>query len=168
MSASGLALLLALAAGAAEAPLQKIERRVFELVNRERRERGLSQLEWSEPLAAEARHHSRRMAVFWFFSHTDPERGALAKRLREGAIRWRRCGENIFDEIGYKDPALEAVRGWMDSPPHRESILDPGFTLTGVGAALRADGTLFLTQEFITPGPPPAATPGRTGGSGSR
>lgn len=151
MSVRGLALFLALAGAAADVPPLAVERRVFDLVNLERHRRGLQDLKWSAPLAEEARRHSARMATLWFFSHDDPERGALAKRLKEAGIRYRRCGENIFDEKGYPDPALQAVRGWMSSPGHRDMMLSPLFTHAGVGAAVRADGAILIAEDFMTP-----------------
>jgi uncharacterized protein YkwD len=131
--------------------LSGLERRIFQAVNAERRERGLAELRWSEPLAAEARRHSRRMAARWFTSHDDPERGDLTKRLAAAGIPWRECAENILSEQGYEEPGAEAVKSWMASPGHRRNILNPRVTHTGVGAALRADGTLLVTQEFTRP-----------------
>jgi uncharacterized protein YkwD len=49
------------------------------------------------------------------------------------------------------DPADAAIEGWMKSPPHRRSLLDPLFTQTGVGIAISPDTEYFITQEFIRP-----------------
>ncbi len=131
--------------------LRAIERQVFLLVNEERRKLGIGALEWDPELAAAARRHSYNMAARWFFSHTDPERGGLDRRLRSEGIRWRRCAENIFREQGHADPAAKAVEKWGDSPGHRANMLNRFLSRTGVGAYMRIDGTLFVTQEFVTP-----------------
>ena len=128
-----------------------IERRVFELVNRERLRLELRELGWSDKLAAEARRHSKRMAELWFFSHEDPERGGLAARLIEDGIRWTRCGENIYTGRGYADPAAEVVRAWINSPLHRAAMLDAAFTLTATGVVVRVDGTVMVTQDYVRP-----------------
>jgi uncharacterized protein YkwD len=86
-----------------------------------------------------------------FFSHIDPVRGALSARLRAAAIEWSRCGENIFREQGMEDPPDAAMEGWMKSPAHRHSLLDPLFTETGVGIAISPDTEYFITQDFIRP-----------------
>ena len=86
-----------------------------------------------------------------FFSHIDPLRGALSARLHAADIQWIRCGENIFREQGLDDPPDAAVEGWMKSPAHRESLLDPLFTQTGVGIAISPDTEYFITQIFIRP-----------------
>jgi uncharacterized protein YkwD len=137
--------------GSAGPQLSVLERRIFRAINAERRERGLGELRWSESLAAEARRHSRRMAAESFTSHDDPERGDVPKRLAAAGIAWLECAENIFSAQGYEEPGAEAVKRWMASPGHRRNILNPKFTHTGVGAALRADGTLLVTQEFLLP-----------------
>lgn len=48
--------------------------------------------------------------------------------------------ENIayaYDSRGFEAPALaeKFVQGWIDSPPHRENLLDPDVTAIGVGVA---------------------------------
>ncbi len=128
-----------------------VERRIFELVNQERRQRDLRALQWDEKLAEEARRHSRRMVEMWFFSHVDPERGDLKLRMKEDRLPCGRCAENIFSETGYADPAAEAVKGWLGSPGHRASMLSPVYRQTGVGVAVRVDGTVMVTQEFSRP-----------------
>jgi uncharacterized protein YkwD len=124
---------------------------VFALANRQRRLHGLHELAWNEALAAQARRQSTNMMERAFFSHIDPVRGALSGRLHAAGIQWIRCSENIFREHGLDDPAHEAVDGWMKSPGHRESVLDPLFTQTGVGIAISPDTEYFITQIFIRP-----------------
>jgi uncharacterized protein YkwD len=152
-----LSMIPALAAGGAgprassEADLRAAARQIFRRVNQERSRRGIDELEWYEPLAAEARLHSYNMVARWFFAHEDPIRGDLVKRLQAAGIRWRSCAENIFNMRGYPDLASAAMEGWLGSPGHRENILAARFTHTGVGAALRVDGTYYVTQEFVRP-----------------
>jgi uncharacterized protein YkwD len=132
-------------------PLRSLELKVFTAVNRQRQLRGLHQLEWSEPLVEQARIHSLNMMERGFFSHLDPVRGATAARLSSAGIGWSRSGENIFREKGTEDPAGDAVEGWMKSPGHRQSMLDPLFTQTGVGIAISPDTEYFITEIFIRP-----------------
>ncbi len=150
--AAALLLLAACSAQRGRPPqFERIEKSIFEAVNQERRAQGLNELKWDNALAAEARRHAMNMAGRRFFSHVDPVRGDLAARLREDKIRWRTCEENIFQEQGYPDPAAEAVRGWLNSPGHRANLLSPAVTNTGVGVAVRGDGTYFMAQVFMRP-----------------
>ena len=50
-----------------------------------------------------------------------------------------------------EDPADSAVEGWMKSVAHRQSLLDPLFTMSGVGIAISPDTEYFITQDFIRP-----------------
>jgi uncharacterized protein YkwD len=131
--------------------LLPLARKVFELVNRQRRLHGVAPLHWSEPLVRQAQEQSANMMERGFFAHADPVHGALAERLKAAGIRWGRCGESIFREHGMDDPAQEAVDGWMKSPGHRTSLLDPLFTETGVGIAISPTTEYFITQVFIRP-----------------
>jgi uncharacterized protein YkwD len=139
------------AAAAAEDPLERLNRKVFALANRQRRLHGLHDLAWNDVLAKQARVQSTNMMERGFFAHDDPVRGGLPARLHAAGIPWIRCGENIFREQGLDDPPDAAVDGWMKSPAHRESLLDPLFTQTGVGIAISPDTEYFITQIFIRP-----------------
>ena len=132
-------------------PLRVLTRKVFDKVNRQRRLHGLHELAWNDAVAEQARRHSFNMMERHFFGHADPLRGSLASRLSRAGIRWNRCGENIYRESGIEEPADDAVEGWMRSPAHRASILDPLFTQSGVGIAINADTEYFFTQIFIRP-----------------
>jgi len=128
---------------------QSLERRVWEAINRERRREGARELAWDQALATEARRHSTRMAEAGFFSHHDPERGDLAPRLDADGIPWRDCAENIIlFKQGDEDPVEVAVKAWMASPGHRKNLLNPVYTLSGVGIAVGRDNRLWMTQDF--------------------
>ena len=126
-----------------------LERQVWLAINRERRREGVPELAWDEPLASEARHHSIRMAEAGFFSHCDPVRGDLAPRLDAAGIPWQDCAENII-RVNQDDeaPADLAVKAWMESPGHRKNLLNPVYTLSGVGIAGGAGNHLWMTQDF--------------------
>ena len=134
---------------ATDDPLGSLVRKVFTLANRQRRLHGVHELEWNQALADQALRHSVNMMQSGSFSHRDPAGATLAARLRAAGIRWSRCGENIFREYGMEDPADAAIEGWMKSPSHRQSLLDPLFIQTGVGVAISPDTEYFFTQEFI-------------------
>ncbi len=139
------------AAAIPDDPLRGLARKVLSLANRQRRLHGVHELHWNDALAEQARLQSMNMMERGFFSHIDPVRGALSARLRAAGIQWSRCGENIFREHGMEDPPDDAVEGWMKSPAHRQSLLDPLFTDTGVGIAISSDTEYFITQDFIRP-----------------
>jgi uncharacterized protein YkwD len=131
-----------------ESRLRKLEQEIFQKVNNARDENRVPQLCWKENLASEARRHAGNMAARRFFSHEDPKRGEISRRLDTSGINWNRCAENIYREQGLENPAEDAVKEWLESSGHRKNMLDRGFSDTGVGVAAQADGTIYVVQVF--------------------
>jgi len=123
-----------------------LERAVHELVNRHRRARGLAPLTLDPRISQQARLHSRAMAEgrtrFGHDGFTD--RIAALSHV----MTCQRTAENVASNRGHRDPAGEAVRGWLESRAHRENIDGP-YDLTGVGVARNAAGEVFFTQMFV-------------------
>jgi uncharacterized protein YkwD len=127
-----------------------IERRAFEQTNIVRAQHGLRAFVWDPALCRLARDHSANMARLGFFSHATPEGLRLKDRASAARIRYQAIAENISYNMGYEDPGAFAVERWMISPGHRANILYAGFTSMAVGTFVAADGSVFLTQTFIT------------------
>lgn len=126
------------------------ERKVFELVNAERRARGESTLVWDAELSRMARWHSENMAHQNFFNHKGPDGQGLRERSRaSGIIGFKALAENLAYNKGFADAASCAVVGWMRSEGHRDNILNAEFTRSGIGVARSADGRIYITQVFI-------------------
>jgi uncharacterized protein YkwD len=128
-----------------------IERRAFEQTNKARIENGLTELAWDSELCRMARAHSERMALQGFFSHETPEGLQLKDRAHSsGILHFRVIGENIAYNKGYDDPGGFAVEKWMISSGHRANILYSAFQASAIGSYVAADGSVYLTQVFIT------------------
>lgn len=126
------------------------ERKVFDLVNAERRARGESMLVWDAELASMARVHSENMARQKFFNHHGPDGQGLRERSRaSGVSGFKALAENLAYNKGFDDAASCAVVGWMHSRGHRDNILNGEFTRSGIGVARAADGRVYITQVFI-------------------
>jgi uncharacterized protein YkwD len=127
-----------------------IEQQVFALINVERTKKGLSELEWSEPVAAVARLHSEDMAAAKFFGHRGSDGSMVDDRAdRLGLGAWRSIGENIAYMRGYDDPAELAVQKWLESAAHRQNLLGPNWKESAVGVAMTPDGTYYMTEVFL-------------------
>jgi uncharacterized protein YkwD len=111
--------------------------RMVELVNNERRAAGLAPLSIAPELMASAQEHSWGMALSGLISHTGSDGRGAAQRMRDAGYNWQRCGENIA--VGQTTPE-EAMAFWMNSPPHRANILDPGMREIGVGYVQQPTG----------------------------
>lgn len=120
------------------------EEAMIDLVNKERRERGLSTLAFDANLRAAARFHSEDMFKRGYFSHYSPEGESVANRAEKFNINYTVIGENL----AYA-PTLElAHKGLMNSPGHRANILSTDFNKIGIGVL---DGGIYgkmFTQVF--------------------
>lgn len=126
-----------------------LERRVFDLVNQERTRAGRPALTWLDRVATVARNHSSNMATNNFFSHLDPQGRRSDKRAEQlGVSDWKQIGENIAWLSG-PDPAARVVKSWMQSPGHRDNIMNGTFTESGIGLSIAADGKYYFTQVFV-------------------
>ena len=104
-------------------------------------------LAWSQPLADAARAHSRDMAEHDYFSHTAPDGGTAADRVRQQAYDWRRVGENIAAGQGSPE---QVVTGWLASPHHCSNIMSADYAEMGAAYATNAqsDRAIYWTQNF--------------------
>ena len=128
-----------------------IERRAFEQTNQERIKNGLPALEWDGDVCRMARTHSESMSRLNFFAHVTPDGLRLRDRARAaGILTYTVMGENIAYNQGYEDPGAFAVERWMASAKHRANILSTEFRAMAIGTYIAADGSVFLTQTFIT------------------
>ncbi len=127
---------------------------ILQLANTERAALGLPPLSATAALTELAFSRSEDMVARGYFSHADPEDGHLAaETLLVGGGYTGRLGENLFSYNGtLGDLALDALAAWMSSPDERSLILDPVFTLAGVG--VMGDGSRWtVTQLFAENGP---------------
>ena len=137
----------------AQAPVEPnaLEKRVFEQTNLVRIQNGLLPLTWDADLCRMARVHSESMSRQQYFSHVTPEGLRLRERARAaGILQYSVLGENIAFNQGYDDPGGIAVEKWMQSPKHRANILSPEFRAMAIGSYVAPDGSVYLTQTFIT------------------
>lgn len=105
------------------------------LLNNERAARGLGPLSDEPTLEAAATAYSHAMVRQRFFAHVSPGGQTLAERLASyvGAARSWVTGENLaWGEGGLATPGA-IVRGWMQSPSHRDNILKGAFDEIGIG-----------------------------------
>lgn len=126
----------------------KIEAAIRQGINQVRQKNKLKPLQNNEKLAQVARNYSRQMAEENFFSHTGADGSTLEKRVRAGGIYYWVVGENLFKSKNISQPVSPAIDGWMKSPGHRENILRPFFSETGVGV-WKVGNTYYITQLFL-------------------
>lgn len=140
--------------GADETPLtaeaKAFELDVIRLANQERTARGLPPLRYNGSLTEAARAHNQDMITHDFFGHTGSDGSdSWDRACAHGytAYGWGECfvGENI--SVGYRTPA-ETVAGWMQSPGHRDIILNPAYREIGVGHTTGGSWGNYWTMDL--------------------
>ncbi|MDD5012618.1 MAG: CAP domain-containing protein [Candidatus Nanoarchaeia archaeon] len=140
-----------------------IEQKIFESVNQERINHGLNALVWDNQLALIAREHSEDMYKRDFFDHNNPDGDGPTERAENNGIRitngnWIGIAENIGQTpigdvigCGYTHSEEEitncAMDGWMNSPGHRENILNSNYDVIGIGTYCTTSAC-WNTQDF--------------------
>lgn len=119
-------------------------------VNKRRRAAGVTALTVDSRLARAARLHAVNMAARGELSHTlsGVTPSTLVSRVTDAGYPFAAVAENI----AYGPEAVEdLVDGWMQSSGHRQNILHPAYTDTGVGIARSRGGVRFYCQVFGRP-----------------
>jgi uncharacterized protein YkwD len=121
-----------------------LEKLVFEQINQYRAAQGLPKLTLNANITRQARIHSQNMAKgIVKFSHHGFE-----QRVKAIPLNYNSAAENVAFNVGYNNPANQAVIGWLNSPGHLKNIQGQ-YKLTGVGVASNAKGEVYLTQIFL-------------------
>lgn len=102
-------------------------------VNEQRRKVGAPPLAMNPDLQQAAQAHAQDMLARGYFAHKSPSGTTVRERSRRAGYEWRTIGENIAEGQTSVD---EVMTTWMDSPGHRQNILNPNFRELGVGLVL--------------------------------
>jgi uncharacterized protein YkwD len=150
-----------------------LEKKIHNMINRERQKKGLPALSWDDSLHRIARQYSQDMVQRNFFSHHDPEGRTFCDRYKAAGFECKiKAGDticlgaeniaqdNLISASSYKDGttflssntedkiAESVVKRWMNSKGHRGNILTPYFKRQGIGVALSEDGKVYITENF--------------------
>lgn len=152
---------LAAAGGLPQPNIVALRRVMLEAINADRSAQGLLPVAWDETAARAGQSHAEEMASAGYFSHWDLSGHGPDYRYTQ-AGGYEVVVENIYTyEYHYDDGQPAPIEDWegviraaeaslMQSPGHRQNILDPAHTHVGVGIAYHATtGDVRITQEFI-------------------
>jgi uncharacterized protein YkwD len=133
------------------------QEQALKLVNQAREAEGLAPLALEDALVDAAEAHAEDMLERDYYDHVSPEGETVRDRyLAAGGDDGRLVSENIALCEGCPTPPdperIEALHaGWMESPEHRENILDPGLATFGFAMASGED-VIYGVQTFAGPG----------------
>jgi hypothetical protein len=100
--------------------------------NSSRAASGVAALNLSNKLDAAAQAKADDMAARNYWSHNTPEGNPPWFFVTAQSYSYQKLGENLA--TGFDDEQA-TINGWMNSPPHRENLLDPTYKEVGFGFA---------------------------------
>jgi hypothetical protein len=134
--------------------LPRVEEHIVEMTNQVRQEKKLPALKVNTLLAKAARAFAQKVAASGKFSHSADGRTPTE---RAESVGYKHCdiAENLAmdQNAGGFDTgqlAVQAIAGWMNSPPHRANILRTTVSEIGVGVARAPDAKpKFISVELF-------------------
>lgn len=143
-----------------DAQLATLEKQMAQMVNAARKTAKLSPLVFDEKLAQVARAHSLEMRDKNYFAHESP-----TESLRDPQDRYRAAfgetpavvAENVYRAWSSAPQKITlrtiqtAHTALMNSPHHRENILESRVQRIGIGIIINKNGDIWVTQMFSRP-----------------
>lgn len=124
---------------------------LVDLANGDRNANGLATLRMNPALVAVAQAKANDMAAKGYFAHVSPEGIDPWHWFHEVGYEYSFAGENLA--IDFSDSG-DVERAWMNSPTHRQNILNSQFTEIGIATAqgiYEGRSTTFVVQVFGLP-----------------
>lgn len=106
---------------------------ILSATNALRAQNGLPSLRASPSLARVAQAHACDNAAQQSYSHAGSDGSTLTDRLARGRYKLGRAAENTG--LGFAGNPERMMSFWVNSPRHRDNLLDPGVTELGLGLA---------------------------------
>jgi uncharacterized protein YkwD len=106
------------------------EAQVLALTNQERAKAGCGPLRTNSALTNAAEAHAADMVDNHYFAHDSLDGRSPFDRMKAAGFKGGAMAENIA--VGYSSAAA-VVTGWMNSPGHRQNILNCTYTMIGIG-----------------------------------
>ena len=127
---------------------------IINLTNERRISQGISPVKENSKLSLAAAAKARDMLNKNYWAHFAPDGKTPWQFISESGYRYSVAGENLARDF---DTASAVVVAWMNSPSHKQNLLDNSFTEIGVavteGNLGGVNGSLIV-QMFATPANP--------------
>ncbi len=134
--------------------LTQVSQATLCLLNNERVSHGLRPLTVAQGLTQPSAAYSARMVTESFFAHVAPDGATLTDRLEANGYidpdgDWT-VGENIAWGQGNISTARAIMVAWMNSPEHRDNILEPEYDEVGIGVVPGTPGDTSWGATYTT------------------
>jgi len=124
---------------------KKTETNMFNLINNERKNRGIKELKLLPEAVPVARGYAKDMWERRYFSHTSLEGEDVSDRLEKAGVKYFMVGENLALAPTLKTAHLEL----MNSERHRKNILNSDFEKAAIGVIDNGIYGKMFVQIFI-------------------
>ncbi len=121
------------------------EKEVFDLINKQRINNGLTALKVDNEVQRVARIKAEDMVQNNYFAHESPTYGTPFNMLNSFKISYKSAGENIAANSSNSG----AVKAWMNSSGHKANILSSKYNYTGIGVVSSPKYGKIYVQMFI-------------------
>jgi uncharacterized protein YkwD len=124
---------------------------LLQLVNQERESRHLQPLAPSRELADVARAHGLELARSGQLSHVNRAGQNPLDRVRAAGIEGMSLlAENLGKTSVRVDRMAALLAAWLESPAHRENLLNPAFNATGIAVVDTPEGATLAVELYAT------------------
>jgi hypothetical protein len=120
--------------------------------NETRQSMGLTALVENQKLNEAARMKAENMVKNNYFAHTSPTGVSPWHWFSEAGYNYKYAGENLA--VGFYE-SEEVYNAWLNSPLHRENILNPNYKEVGTAVlfGFGPNNAVVVVQEFASPMP---------------
>lgn len=125
--------------------LTEDEKELLRLINKQRTDNGLNELQIDDELQNVARIKAKDMIDNNYFAHESPTYGSPFEMMKSNQITYRTAGENIAGN----SEIPKAVEAWMASESHKNNILNNSYNYTGVAVVNSSKYGKVFVQMFI-------------------
>lgn len=124
-----------------------VEESIRNLTNRIRKEAGLATLSGADSLSQAAKCRASELAQS--YAHKRPDGRAFHTVLTDYGVVMQACAENIACATQSAYSAEDIVTAWLNSPGHKQNMLDSQFSQIGIGYFVH-ENTAYYVQLFIS------------------
>ncbi|TSC88590.1 MAG: Uncharacterized protein G01um10147_86 [Microgenomates group bacterium Gr01-1014_7] len=126
------------------------QKRLIELTNKERQNKGLPAVSENEALDKAATLKAKNMFEENYWAHFAPSGKTPWDFILGAGYKFTFAGENLAKNFYSSD---EVVKAWVESPTHRDNLLNPNYRDIGIAVVegvLNGQKTTLVVQEFGT------------------
>lgn len=134
-----------------------LEQQLYDLANQYRMSKGLHALTINQSVQAASLAHAMDMMQHNYMGHvasSGHDFDSRMRALRDGAMILPSMGENAARQshTDLKDPnaAQRIFQQWLNSPPHRHTLLSRDYTSVATGVVAQGD-RIYADQIFVGP-----------------